>query len=45
MIMMIIVIIYAYNTSLDPNPPKCFETKYSLLTQVSTRSFSMRQVF
>ena len=45
MIMMMMVMIYAYDTSLDPDPPKCFETKHSLLTQVSTRSFSIRQVF
>ena len=45
MIMMIMVMIYAYDTSLDPDPPMYFETKHSPLTQVSTRSFSMRQVF
>ena len=45
MIMIMIVMIYAYNTSLDPDPPMYFETKHSPLTQVSTRSFSMRQVF
>lgn len=45
MMMMMMVMIYAHNTSLDPDPPMYFETKHSPLTQVSTRSFSMRQVF
>jgi hypothetical protein len=43
MMMMMMVMIFAHDASLDPDP--AIETKHSPLTQVSTHSFSTRQVF